>query len=322
MRKLVVVLVALALLGCGGADGVSVEAPEPVDAATEMAQDAPGESKATDGSGEAEASPEASQDAAADEGEAEGGGEAGPDGSPDGDAVADAAPEADAPFCQTGMTQVAGYCVDNLEVSRAEYAAWLSTSPAVSGQESWCLFNKAFEPGAACMADPTVCVGDCSSHPQVCVDWCDAVAYCSAHGKRLCGGVNSAAPTPGHLADPADDQWQAACTVAGGVVYPYGMTYGEDTCNGVDHGKGTTVPSGSMLACKSTSPLVGIFDMSGNVAEWEFYHEYYDEPHPLSYASTRGGSFVSNQSALSCALHAMVPIATQSPTIGFRCCAP
>ena len=57
MMKLVVVLmVAAALTGCGEADGVSAVQPEPVDAATEPAQDAPGEGQAADGQGEAEAS--------------------------------------------------------------------------------------------------------------------------------------------------------------------------------------------------------------------------------------------------------------------------
>jgi len=77
-------------------------------------------------------------------------------------------------------------CVDATEVTRNQYATWLETSPSTAEQVDECLWNASFEPDATCMADSVVCAADCGEHPQVCVDWCEAAAYCVSAGKRLC----------------------------------------------------------------------------------------------------------------------------------------
>lgn len=326
MRKWTMVVV-VALAGCGGDDAL-FQAAEPVaDAAPESAQDAPWADQGTDAQAEAEAATEAGPEGAADApeepeaGDASGEAEAGNADAPwEAEVGQDAEPEAEAdapaPPCLPGMVQVGSFCIDSTEVTRAAYEAWLASFPVPSNTSPECVGNATFAPEPSCVSAPTVCHGvGCGSHPQVCVDWCDAKAFCEAAGKRLCGGVGGAALNAAHLADPHVDEWHGGCTTAGGSVYPYGTFYQPTWCNGENALKGTTAPSASMALC--TTPMKsGIFDMSGNAAEWEDYTEFHAS------ASTRGGSFASNKSSLACSQHTMLPIATHSPEIGFRCCGP
>ena len=86
----------------------------------------------------------------------------------------------DCTFCGTcpnaPTTTVAGYAIDNHEVTRAQYAAFLASNPSVHGQQEGCLNNTRLDPETQCAP---VCEDDqCDQLPQTCVDWCDAAAYC------------------------------------------------------------------------------------------------------------------------------------------------
>ena len=70
----------------------------------------------------------------------------------------------------------------------------------------------------------------------------EAQTACEARGKRLC----------------TDGEWQAAC----GAAYPYGNSYDAQACVTESAMAATT---GSFASCESQS---GIFDLSGNLAEW------------------------------------------------------
>jgi len=165
-----------------------------------------------------------------------------------------------------------GYCIDRTEVTRGQYAAWLSTNPSTAGQISDCTWNTSFATDASCMRLSDVYQGSGSeNHPQLCVDWCDAYAYCQGVGKRLCGKIGGGSNGYSDYANAALDQWHNACVSDGADnTYPYGNTYQPDYCNGVDHRGGTTVPVGSMTTCQSSVPgYEGVYDLSGNVMEWE-----------------------------------------------------
>ena len=99
----------------------------------------------------------------------------------------------------------------------------------------------------------------------------DAESHCAEQGKRLC----------------TEDEWLRACRGPQGQQYPYGNSYDEHACN---HDKSyraprwTTLgrwpqasaiaeaerldqsePSGARESCQSAE---GVFDLTGNVAEW------------------------------------------------------
>jgi sulfatase modifying factor 1 len=168
------------------------------------------------------------------------------------------------------VTIPGGFAIDATEVTRRQYESWLATGPSTSAQPTACSWNSTFAPAAACMQSASVCQGaGCDQHPQVCVDQCDAVAYCSAVGKRLCGRIGGG---PGWYDpdDAAQSQWQHACTSGGVNDFTYGTTSAAGACNDYMTLSMTTVPVGSLPGCQSpVMEYAGIFDLIGNVEEWE-----------------------------------------------------
>jgi formylglycine-generating enzyme required for sulfatase activity len=153
--------------------------------------------------------------------------------------------------------------VDATEVTRSAYEAWLATSPSLGDQVAECVGNSSFTP--SCDWPP----GSLPEHPVVCVDWCDANAYCLAQGRRLCGNVNGGAIAFTDYDNPTLSQWFRACSSGGQFSYPYGNTYSGTTCNGSAAGYATTVAVGTLSACQSPdATFSGVYDLSGNVYEW------------------------------------------------------
>jgi formylglycine-generating enzyme len=183
-----------------------------------------------------------------------------------------------------------GYCIDSTEVTRDQYALWLATNPLSTGQLPECAWNTAFTPDATCMGGAAVCQGAaCGKHPQVCVDWCDAYAFCKAVGKRLCGKIGGGTNLFADFTDAAKSQWFNACTSNAQNDYPYGDTYDGQACDGMDKSS-STVPSGSLTGCQSAiNGYAGVFDLSGNVYEWE--DSCTGVTGSQDYCRLRGGSF-------------------------------
>jgi len=189
------------------------------------------------------------------------------------------------------------------EVTQKQFAYWQDTNPQPADVHADCV-GAPVAPDDGCLSGPSVCKGaGCENHPQVCVSWCAAEAYCRWAGKRLCGdyqqlGVN---------------EWEVACWGAAmselpyGDHYPYGQGYQTGICNGKDNALGTTVATRSLTQCSGglTSDLR---DMSGNVSEWTADKSY------------RGGHFDSPGNQMHCSSRFSDSQGTASPTIGFRCC--
>lgn len=156
-----------------------------------------------------------------------------------------------------------GYCIDTTEVTEGQYAAWLSTNPAATttNQIAVCSENDDFESARIRGND---------NYPVVGVDWCDAVAFCTWAGKRLCGRIGGGAVEyyDGN-GKASESEWFNACTSHGTHAFPYGDTEIESRCNGGLAGLSTVAPVGDLQGCTSAVPgYEGIFDMAGNVMEW------------------------------------------------------
>jgi formylglycine-generating enzyme required for sulfatase activity len=230
-------------------------------------------------------------------------------------------------------TEGASFVIDASEVSVGQYAAWLATNPVPNQQEP-CAFNTSFEPGVtgnttnAC--DPSFDWKqdlENPSWPVRCVDWCDADAYCQAQGERLCGRVGGgnvdvtydSVANDFHVVEPLTSEWYLACSRGGAREYPYGNAYDASACNGTS---GLLMDVGASPQC--VGGYDGLFDMSGNVDEWE------DSCLPGAADAAcipRGGAFYSAQmggdpTQLACPYNfSAVPRASMAASTGFRCCA-
>jgi len=220
----------------------------------------------------------------------------------------------------------AGYSIDATEVTRRQYEDWLKLGPAVSGQPAYCAWNNSYVPDPDCMGNWHVCDGSgCGAHPQVCVDWCDANAYCTYVGKRLCGDTGSGPASFENLSDPTHNTWFDACSSGGTRDYPYGDSYDQNACNAYDKsptgcGSGSCTSSGvaSLPACQADGAYAGVFDMSGNAMEWADACAGTDGAQDS--CRQKGGSFYSYANTARCAGSNAAARSAFTVHLGFRCC--
>jgi formylglycine-generating enzyme len=204
------------------------------------------------------------------------------------------------------------YWVDATEVTNGQYNDFLNaqvTLQSDSKSPAFCAWNDSYG---------TPNVSDSANQPVSRVDWCDAYAYCAWAGKRLCGKIGGGVVPQADVANKDVDQWYLACRGKADTAYPYGDGYVGVACNGADMSVGGTVPVATDADCEGGFP--GLFDMSGNVAEWE------DSCTGSSGANdtcrVRGGSYTAASDKLTCDFTPTVlrSVAT-AKNIGFRCCA-
>jgi sulfatase modifying factor 1 len=204
--------------------------------------------------------------------------------------------------------------IDATEVTRDAYATWLAASPSLAGQPPYCSFNQDYTPG--CNWPP----GADGSKPVVCVDWCDARAYCTAQGRRLCGHIGGGELAFAAYADASQSQWYAACSSGGQLTYPYGNSYSASACNGMGTGNGDTIAVGSLAGCQSSVPgYEGIYDLSGNAAEWI---DSCDGTSGLSDGCRLAGGYWNlGKTGLTCDTNSYAGRGLNTnPGVGFRCC--
>jgi formylglycine-generating enzyme required for sulfatase activity len=154
------------------------------------------------------------------------------------------------------------------------------------------------------------------------VDWCDAVAYCKWAGKRLCGKIGGGPVARADFADATKSQWHNACSAGGAKLWPYGSVYSATACNGQGNGAGAPIAVASMATCEGGVP--GVYDMSGNVFEWEDSCAN-NTMGQGDICPTRGGSYQSPAVALRCddgQTFYRDAAGVVGPYVGFRCCGP
>lgn len=131
----------------------------------------------------------------------------------------------------------------------------------------------------------------------------EASEACIASGKRLC-----------HIAE-----LEEACEGIANDIYPYGNAYSGTSCNGIDAPGSSAAPTGSFMSCFSDD---GVFDLSGNVAEWSDTKQGTTNGNPkYDIMSLHGGSFLTPPNGLTCKFDFDV-ISTNAvlSSLGFRCC--
>jgi formylglycine-generating enzyme required for sulfatase activity len=234
--------------------------------------------------------------------------------------------------CREEMQQVrfedgSTFCIDKHETTRAEYGAFLDASvsePQFPMQDSeLCPTAESFEPGAG---------GDCLSAfergvdpdlPVVCVDLCDAMAYCEFRGKRLCGGRGGKGLDAELRNEPTENEWLAACIGGTTRQYPYGPNFERSYCNVSSAG---LEPVGRAPDCSTPDD---IRDLSGNVAEWTLVCR--KRARRAADCLVAGGEYLTTEVGLtSCYVQALggeqpTPPrlrqpAERGPGVGIRCC--
>jgi formylglycine-generating enzyme required for sulfatase activity len=213
-------------------------------------------------------------------------------------------------------TSDSAFCIDATEVTNGEYASFLDAGAPGAGWLPDGCRNHDFQPSQGWPAPR-----DATDQPVTWVDWCDAFAYCAWAGESLCGQAGGGALDP--TSDPTTTgEWYFACSGEAGNSFPYGASYVSGVCN---DDTGGPLAVGSLSQC--VGGYAGLFDMSGNVAEWENScaggGPGNGGPGNDS-CSVRGGSFQSASTAdqLACGAQDLVPRNSTAANIGFRCCSP
>lgn len=142
------------------------------------------------------------------------------------------------------QAECGSYCIDITEVTQAQYGEFVAEASETNGQPQECGGNVDFSPictdGSDAPGGPSL--------PAVCVDWCDAAAFCTWAGKQLCPGGTDALSS-----------WEAACTASGS---PPEAAH----CN---LQSGVLASVGEYTECRSKRPPFDeILDLLGNAEEW------------------------------------------------------
>jgi hypothetical protein len=158
------------------------------------------------------------------------------------------------------------FFIDKYEASRPD--AFLCSASTVQGEQTTGTACSASSPCSSGTCENGICVDATHCHPGVVEDkracsnnlripWDnvthdDAVAACTAAGKRLC----------------TQAEWELACEGTGTpTTYPYGNAYNGTTCNGHDRSAGSdeVIQTGILASCNSST---NVRDLSGNLREW------------------------------------------------------
>jgi sulfatase modifying factor 1 len=129
--------------------------------------------------------------------------------------------------------------------------------------------------------------------------------------KRLCGKIGGGTADPGAYLDANSNEWFRACSAGSGQKYPYGNDHGPGKCNDISAPTTSPIDVGSYAQCVGGYP--GLYDMSGNVREWEASCN-------VNGCYARGGAYVDLQDNVACSAAILTTRSAATKELGFRCC--
>ncbi|HEY2369022.1 MAG TPA: SUMF1/EgtB/PvdO family nonheme iron enzyme, partial [Polyangiaceae bacterium] len=134
--------------------------------------------------------------------------------------------------CPTGtggpsMVRAGSFCIDQTEVTNAQYHDFVAANPPTSDQPAECAWNGSWVP----FSGQWTYQNTTASYPITGVNWCQAYMFCKWAGKHLCG-----APDGGSATSWASSAYYSACSHGGAHVFPYGDALDAGACNGVEGG--------------------------------------------------------------------------------------
>ena len=233
------------------------------------------------------------------------GGNDGTDGAPPGGAT-----DGGGGACPSGMVFISAptnFCIDATEVTAADYRKFMAVPVGDLTIPPKCAGQTSFAPQFYCNSQFNM---PDQQYPVMCVNWCDATAYCAWAGKHLCGAIGSGGPLePNDIFDPMKSEWMYACTHGGTSTFPYGPVFNRDACNGSEHNMKTGLPGGSMPSCEGG--YHGLFDMVGNRTEFINISSAPEKP------ASMGGSY---HSATMAGCNVPDVVYEDDGTNSFRCC--
>jgi formylglycine-generating enzyme len=203
------------------------------------------------------------------------------------------------------------FCIDTTEVTRAEYATFLATSPDGGSQPARCTWNTSFVPTSWPPAQADL-------QKPANVDWCDAHAFCTWAGKRLCGKVGGGVLSFA-AAGTIQSEQAYVCSAGGTRVYPYGDVYDANKCNGGESNSGGLENVKSRPGCEGG--FAGVFDSNGNTHQWLDACVIGADP-ATDQCAVSGGAYDGHPEAdMACTkVEGAIRSTIGSPN-GFRCCA-
>jgi len=215
------------------------------------------------------------------------------------------------------LINAGAFCVDATEVTNGDYDAFLKDTASKPTPPPACAANDLNPATDTTTGCPTFQLDSAPKLPVVCVDWCDAQAYCAWAGKRLCGAISGTPVLPSQANDPNVSEWYAACTGApkGGKDWFF---YGDHYVAGRCAGDGASIAQVKQYPDCHSYYFPALFDMSGNVSEWE--DACTDLTASNANCLVRGGSFYSTEPDLRCDANKPADRMSYSADRGFRCC--
>ena len=235
--------------------------------------------------------------------------------------------------CPTGrgpeMVRVRDSCIDSTEVTVGQYRAFLNAMAllddrGLGAQGAECSWNQTFTPEYWYPRTPreaslSLTPAQIDERPIGVVDWCDARAFCAWSGKRLCGKVGGG-PIDLEAAPTVAGEWFVACSQNGLNAYPYGPSYVAGRCHDSIGDNDRREAVKSFPEC--VGGYEGLFDMSGNMAEWIDACESTGAPDAATInCAAIGGPWNFPASSVRCDSLDLRRPDDPVPQVGIRCCA-